>query len=55
MRQTRVPDLSNPVTPGWIDSLPAGGLIRMDPSVRTAAELVGASDTPDLRQAQSAA
>ena len=40
MRRFRARE-DNPVTPGWIDTLPAGGLVRIDPSVPTAAEVVG--------------
>lgn len=33
-------------TIGWIDALPAGGRARFDPSIRTAADLVGAPAAP---------
>jgi hypothetical protein len=40
MRRFQAHDADRPATPGWIDSLPGGGPVRIDPSVRTAAELV---------------
>ncbi|MDQ1391878.1 MAG: hypothetical protein QOF30_855 [Acidimicrobiaceae bacterium] len=40
MRRFKARDADSAVTPGWIDSLPDGGSVRIDDSVRTAAELV---------------
>ena len=43
MRRFRARESIIPDTPGWIDTLPAGGEVRIDPTVPTAAELVAAA------------
>jgi hypothetical protein len=46
MRQFRRREALTMEATGWIDTLPAGGTVRFDPTLRTAGDLAGAGAWP---------